>query len=139
MAVEQNKRVARRYWDELWNDGKLAVADEIVSPEFTFHLPPPNHPLRGPQDVKGLVVADRTAFPDLRFIVEDEIAEGDQVVYRWTFQGTHRGKWKVFEPTGKEVTFTGATIFRLTDGILVEARAISDALGLLKQLGAIPT
>lgn len=138
MGLEENKRVARRYWEELWNGGDLSVADAIVSPEFVFHLPPPNHPARGPEGVKELVRADRAAFSDLRFIVEDEIAEGDRVVTRWTFEGAQTGKWKFVEPTGKRVSFAGATTFRLSDGKLVEASANSDALGLLQQLGVIP-
>jgi steroid delta-isomerase-like uncharacterized protein len=81
----------------------------------------------------------RAAFPDTRMTIEDEIAEGDKVVIRWTIRGTHKGEYMGIAPTGKEVTVTGISVYRIERGKIVEDWSNNDMLGMLQQLGAIPS
>jgi len=80
----------------------------------------------------------RTAFPDVHFTIEDQIAEGDRVVTRWTARGTHQGPLVGIPPTSKQVTMSGIAIYRLVDGKIVEQWGVNDMLGLLQQLGVVP-
>jgi predicted ester cyclase len=130
--VEQNVFVVRRFFDELWTQGRLEVADELMAPEHTHHLS--GNELGGPQEVKELVAFLRGAFPDLRFIVEDEVVAGDKVVVRWTAVGTHLGEFGGIPPTGRIVTWTGIDLARLQDHRIVELWGNNDGLGLEEQL-----
>jgi predicted ester cyclase len=87
---------------------------------------------------QGLTRA-QAAFSDISITVEDQIAEGDKVVSRWTIRGTHKGEYMGIAPTGKQVTITGISIYRIEKGKIVEDWANSDMLGMLQQLGAIPS
>jgi steroid delta-isomerase-like uncharacterized protein len=137
VAIEENRALARRILEELWNADKLALADELYAPNYVDN--DPNNPgVRGPEGVKRLVTTYRTAFPDLRFAIEEQIAEGDMVVTRWVARGTHRGELMGLAPTGKEVTTPGITISRISGGQIVEDVVSYDAMGLMQQLGAIP-
>ena len=93
----------------------------------------------GPEAVKRGVTSRRTAFPDIHVTIEDMVAEADKVVARLTFRGTHRGEFKGIPPTEKEVIWTGIWIYRVANGKFVERWHNYDLLGLLRQLGAIPT
>lgn len=88
---------------------------------------------------KQHVVGTRAGFPDAQFTIDDEIAEGDKVVNHWTFCGTHQGEFAGIPSTGKAVTMTGMGIVRIADGKVAEIWDEFDALGLLRQLGVIPT
>lgn len=137
MEIGENRRVVERYFDELWNRGNLAVADEIIAADFSAPMPPPNHPLHGPGDVKEFVAADRLGYPDLGFSIDETVAEADKVVARWTMRGTHLGTWKVFAPTGRSIAFSGITIFTVKGGRIHSFQVVSDALGVLQQLGVV--
>jgi len=100
--IEQNKSVAKRWLDEFWTAGDLAVADELFSVNYVRH--DPEGKMIGPDVVRGYV----------HFIAEDMIAEGDRVVVRWTATGTHI-------PTNRQVTFPGMDILRLLDGKIIES------------------
>ena len=132
---EENKAIVRRLGEEVWNKGNLAVVDELVSADFVGYGPG-RRVTRGPQELKQVVTRMRTAFPDLRFTVEDEIAVGDMVVTRWTGRGTHRGEWRGIAPLGKQASFTGIAIRRIAGGKIVERWVNADQLGLMRQLGA---
>ena len=138
MSTEANKAIARRHFEELWNKGDLAVADEIYSTNAVGH--DPTNPQHGgyPECEKEMVVRDRTALPDTHVTIEDQIAEGDQVVTRWTARGTHTGEVMGIPPTEKQVTFAGIHIHRIEAGKIVEVWAIDDLLGLMQQFGVIP-
>jgi steroid delta-isomerase-like uncharacterized protein len=116
MSLEQNKAIVHRYAVEPWSTGNLAVLDELCSPDLaikgTFPL----------ADFRQLIVDTRRAIPDLTNTVEEMIAEGDKVVFRWTMRGTHRGDYQGIAPTGKPVTATGITVVRLANGKIVEDR-----------------
>ena len=91
----------------------------------------------GREGAKQFVTMFRTAFPDLHFTIEDQIAEGDMVVTRWTARGTHRGDFQGVLATGREIRLTGTDIDRMTNGKVVECWAHVDELGLMQQLGVI--
>jgi steroid delta-isomerase-like uncharacterized protein len=137
---DQNKTLARRSIEEVWNQGKLEVIDELVAHGAPFYDPNvPGGKFSGPQGYKQFVEIYRAAFPDLHFTINDQIAEGDRVVTRWTVTGTHKGQMMGIAPTNKRATVTGTDIGRFDNGKLVESWASYDMLGMLQQLGVVPT
>jgi steroid delta-isomerase-like uncharacterized protein len=140
MSTEQNKTLVRRYWEEVWNKGNLAVVDELIATDFDGH-PLPGEPDfgRGPAGQKQLVGMYRTAFPDLRMTIEDMTAEGDRVVVRWTARGSQTGEMMGIPATGKHTTVTGMFMGRVAAGKIAEGWGNFDALGMMQQLGVIPT
>ena len=135
---EQNKAIARRVFEEVWNKGNLDALDEVYVADVVGHNAPPGQPpgIKGTRQFIGMYLQ---AFPDTRMVVEDQVAEGDKVVTRWTATGTHRGELMGMPPTGKSVRVTGITINRLEGGKIVEEWGTFDQLGMLQQLGAIPS
>jgi steroid delta-isomerase-like uncharacterized protein len=131
-----NKQVIRRAYDEVYNKGNLAKVDELISRDFVVHLS--GDDVHGPEALKGYVTSLREAFPDLEMTIDDQIADGDKVVTRWTARGTHTGSFQGLPPTGKRAAFTGVDIDRFVDGKAVECWTNTDELGLMQQLGAIP-
>ena len=139
MSVAENKALARRLYEDVWNQGNLDVAGELLAPAYVAHDPgTPERPngIEGEQQTASLY---RSAFPDLHFVLEDVLTEGDAVAVRFTASGTHRGELMGMPATGKHATVTGISIFHVEDGKITEHWVIFDALGLLQQLGAIPT
>jgi steroid delta-isomerase-like uncharacterized protein len=137
---DQNKALARRALDEVWNQRNFTVIDELTAPNATFHDPNvPGGQFTGPQGLKQFVQIYQAAFPDVRITINDQIAEGDKVVTRWTAVGTHKGQLMAIAPTNKHATVTGVDIDRYQDGKVVEAWASYDMFGLLQQLGVVPT
>ena len=134
-----NKKAARRILDEIFNEGRLEVADELVHEDALAYDPALPEPTRGPEGVKQSVRGYREAFPDLHLSIDEQVAEGDVVATRWTARGTHRGELFGIPATGKESTVTGITIDRFKDGKIAESHTNWDTLGLLQQIGAIPT
>ncbi|TMC54836.1 MAG: ester cyclase [Chloroflexi bacterium] len=137
---EQNKALARRSVEEVWNQGKLEVIDELVAEGANFHDPNvPGGKFTGPQGYRQFVEIYRGAFPDVHLTVNDQIAEGDKVVTRWTATGTHKGSLMGIPATNKQSTVTGTDIGRYAEGKLVEEWVSYDMLGMLQQLGVVPT
>jgi steroid delta-isomerase-like uncharacterized protein len=132
---EQNKTLARRWFEDLFSRGDLAAANEILSAEFVDHLTHEDE--RGPEELKHYVSIYRSAFPDIQDTVEDIVAEGDKVVVRWKSSGTHQGEFMGVAPTGRHVTFTGMRLFRIADNKIVESWVNIDERGLQEQLGAV--
>lgn len=129
--------VRRRLVDDVWNAGNPEAVDAIFAPEFVAH--DPDRPgLDGPEDVKRSVAAFHRAFPDFEISADDFLVADDRVVWRWTMRGTHDGPILGVAGTGTRVTITGISLFRLRDGLLREGWIHWDALGLLRQLGALP-
>ena len=139
MLTETNKTVSRRFFDEVWNKGNLTVLDEILVKDHVNSGPGtiPGLP-NGPEGSKQFVTAYRNAFPDVHFTIDDQIAEGDKVMTRWTAQGTHQGELAGLPATGKSSTVTGITVHRLVEGKIAESWGIFDEFGMMQQLGAIP-
>ena len=139
MSVEENKAIARRLFESVWNEGNMDVIDEIINaPEFVDNHYMFPEPLHGTDNFKQIVTAFRSAFPDVRLTIEDVLGEGDKVVLRWSLRGTHQGDLMGIPPTGKAVQLTGMVIVRFSGGKIVERWVSEDALGLMRQLGAIP-
>ncbi len=138
MSTEEHKAIARRWSEELWSKGAFAVADEIIAPTYVRHDPGDPFAAEGPEGVKLLVMGLRAQMPDLHITIEDMIAEGDQVVSRYTATGTVTGGFMGRAPTGKQTRATAIQIFRIVDGKIVESWANRDDLGLLQQLGVVP-
>ncbi len=143
MSTEENKALVRREI-EAWNRGNLtellATIDEVYAPDFVYHLPNLPFPggIRSREDYKQFCTSFLAAFPDLEWIIEDLIAEGERVVVRYTFRGTHQGQWRSVAPTGKAMTFTGTLTYRIVDGKAVEAWDNADQLSMLRQFGILP-
>jgi steroid delta-isomerase-like uncharacterized protein len=133
---EQTKTIARKVFEDVQSQGNLALVDEIVANDFVGHTPPAD--IHGPEGAKQYDAMLREAFPDMQITVEDQIAEGDEVATRWTCRGTHEGEFQGLPPTGKRVTMSGLTVFRIANGKIVEGWSRPDLLGLLQQLGAVP-
>ncbi len=138
MQAEENKAVIRRFLEEVFKGGNLDLADELFAPDYVLHDPAVPEEVRGPEGIKQYVSMYRSAYPDTRFTVEDSIAEGDRVAYRWTFRGTHRGELMGIPPTDEQVTITGITIDRISGGKIEEEWNNFDRLGVLQQIGAAP-
>jgi steroid delta-isomerase-like uncharacterized protein len=134
--LEENKAIHQRAIEEIWNQGKLDVADELLTANFVFHEP--SGDINGPEGYKQFVTMYLTGFPDLKFTIEEHIAEGDKVVGRWTCRSTHTGEFMGIAPTGKKLEITGISMVRIADGKIAEEWVSWDGLGLLQQLGVIP-
>lgn len=138
MSTAENQAAVRRWVEEGWNQGHLALVDELYAPDYALHDPSLPQTLRGIEPFKQFVQGYRGAIPDIRFTIEQMLAEGDTVVWRWTARGTHRGDLMGIPPTGKTATVTGITISRFANGRWAEDWLNWDTLGLLQQLGVIP-
>jgi steroid delta-isomerase-like uncharacterized protein len=137
MSAEENKAIVRRMFAEL-NQGNLAIIDELVAPEYVEHVAG-GQEIVGPAGLKQFIAQFATAFPDLQLTVEEMIGEQDKVVTRFTMRGTHRGELMGIAPTGKQVSVPVVLISHIANGQFVEDWEIIDQLGLLQQLGAIPS
>ncbi len=137
METEENKALVRRFV-QVWGKGSLDTIDELAAPNFSVYYPLLRETVHGPEAFKQVIMGVHAGLPDVEAVSEDVIAEGDQVAVRWTMHGTHTGELLGIPPTGKQVTLTGITIYRLSDGKIVEERGEEDALGFMQQLGVIP-
>jgi steroid delta-isomerase-like uncharacterized protein len=130
---EENKAIFRRYIEEVWNRTNLELVDQIFD-RYISHQPDGSTLERGPEDVKRFVGEFRAAFPDLRLSIEDQMADGDKVVIRATFRGTHQREFRGMVPTGKEIEVKGVTVFRFSpEGKVVESWDSYDQLSLMRQ------
>ena len=139
MLSETNKAVARRFFDEVWNKGNLAVLNEIIAKDHVNSGPGtiPGLPV-GPEGTKQFVTAYRNAFPDVHFTIDEQLAEGEKVVTRWTGHGTHQGELAGLPATGNSTTVSGIVVDRIVNGKIAESWGIFDEFGMMQQLGAIP-
>lgn len=136
MSIEEdNKAVVRRFYEEVFNQGRAEVIDEIVAPDYMDygHTPPGRGPEGAKQDLRGIAAV----FSNPHFTIDDLIATGDQVISRWTGTFTHTGEFAGIAPTGKSLTLTGISIYRLANGQILETRNAVNWMPLLQELGAI--
>lgn len=124
MTVEDNKKIIRRYIDEL-NQRNLAILEELVAIEFR-------------ETVRQGYLRNITAFPDYFVEILEMVAEGEQVVVEWSHRGVHRGEYDGMPPTGKTVTSRAISIYRVRDGQILDARGVWDQASIWHQLGLIP-
>lgn len=119
MSETGNAALARRFIDEVWNRGRVETVRELVHPEAVGHLE--GFEVRGPDGFLPAWASLLGAFPDLKVLIQDLAADGENVVVRWTASGTHRGKHLGPKPTGKLVGFRGITWLRFSEGKIIEA------------------
>ena len=137
--VEENKDLARRYMEEVWNNGNVEFIDEVVASNYVIYDPnSPEGMSGGVEGAKRFVEIYRSSFSDMQMTVEDVIAENDKVVTRWTVRATHQGELVGIPPSGNRVEVTGISIDRIEGGKFVESWSNYDALGMMQQLSAIP-
>jgi steroid delta-isomerase-like uncharacterized protein len=137
--AEDLKELTRKYIDQVWNEGRLDLIDQLVAPGCVTHDPAaPGGALTGPEGLKQLVSMYRSAFPDTKFELNDLIAEGDKAAARISASGTHKGALMGIAPTGKRVSISGIVITQFRDGKQVESWSSYDQLGMLQQLGVVP-
>jgi steroid delta-isomerase-like uncharacterized protein len=136
MSTEDNKAIVRRFIDEAFVKGRPDALDEIVSEDFTPRTWPSVEP--GIESLKQAVTRMASGLSDVRFDVEDLIAEGDRVAVRLTAHAVHRGDFMGMPAAGKGYTISEIHIFRLTDGKIAEHWHVADMLGMMRQLGAMP-
>lgn len=130
-----HEEVMRRFFEEVINNGNFSVLDEVVHPKYVFRTP--GQELYGPEGLKGLFAAYRTAFPDLNIEIDDLIIAGDKAVISFTLTGTHEGDLMGIAATGKQVKVNGMVLSRFEDGKIVEEWEILDQLTMFQQLGVV--
>ena len=121
LTLERNKNLVQRWLVEVFTRADLDRADELFTLNYALHDPSFPHDVHGPEGIKRYVTAYRAAFPNLRVTVEDQLAEEDIVVTRWTLRGTHSGEFLGLAPTGDEVTVSGIEFDRIVGGRIDEA------------------
>jgi steroid delta-isomerase-like uncharacterized protein len=132
------KELSCRLFEEIWNQQKLNVIDEIISADFVNHDLNSPSMAKGPEGYKQLVRHYLTAFPDTKFTLHDHVSDGQTVASRWTVTSTHTGNLGSIPPTGRHITVTGISMAHVVDGKFVEGWNNWDAFGLMQQLGLIP-
>lgn len=130
-----NKEMARRFMDDCWSQGKLDGIRDLVSDKCTIHDPVFPSLAAGAESLKRHIMTCRNGFPDLKFTIEDTIAERNEVVLHWTARGTHKGEFLGMPPSNKKATVSGTSIFRIDDGKIVEQWADWNLMSLMEQLG----
>jgi predicted ester cyclase len=136
LGCGQNKHVVRRLYEEVFGQGRLELADQLVHPECRDLHDPQDR--RGPARVKEVAMMLRSAFPDQRWEIERLVAEADHVAMYCTWTGTHEGAFMGISPTRRRATVPHMYLFRLDAGQVIEYAAVRDDLGMMRQLGLIP-
>jgi steroid delta-isomerase-like uncharacterized protein len=136
MAAEQNKSVISSFVEEVINQGRLERADDLVSVHFVEVDPLPGQQ-QGREGLKEVIGAFRTAFPDIHWVIEEMVGEGEKVFSRFTWHGTHRGQFFGIPATGKEITVKGMVVDRVVAGKMVESQILMDGLSMMRQFGVI--
>lgn len=132
-VMQNNKETVKRLYEESLNKRNMELLKELVSDDYTG--------LQGQKGIAGFeapVTALIKAFPDIQWKIDELIGDGDQVVVKWTIQGTHTGQFQYIAPTGKKVTGSGIGIYELKDGKVTATQVLTDRLGFLQDLGALP-
>ncbi len=138
MSGDSAKSLVTRFFDEVCNGRRLAVADDLFTATHAYHDPQsPTGP--GPEGMRQVIAAYQRGFADARWTIEDMVALGDFVVTRWVGSGTHSGDLLGIAPTGKSVRVAGIWMHRIQDGRIAESWNCWDTLGMLQQLGVIPS
>jgi predicted ester cyclase len=128
---DQNKKNVEKLF-ETFGNGNLAMLEQLVAPEY---VGPQGD--KGPAGFRAVIAGLRSAFPDIRYTVDEMVAEGDSVAVRWHWTGTHRGPFRAYAPTGKAVSNSGSGIFRFQHDKVISAALETDRLGFLQQIGAV--
>jgi predicted ester cyclase len=132
MSTSKNKANVRRFSEEVFNKGNLAVIPELFTDDFIFHITPE---IKGPEGIKQMVSNTRVSFPDYHETINNIVAEGDMVAYFVTMEGTFTGEMPGYKPTGKKMAYKNALMIRFKNGKQVETWAYGDSLSMYRQLG----
>jgi steroid delta-isomerase-like uncharacterized protein len=136
---EQNKMIVSRVIENVWNQGDYSVVGELVARDYVGHSSLADGETHGPEGYQQYFQEQRAAFADIRYTVEDQVAEGDRVATRWTARATHTGEFQGMPATARKGRVEGISIFRVANGCIVECWTNYDSLGLIQQLGLLPT
>ena len=137
MSIQENKTIAPSFI-QVWGKGNLDIIDELAAPSLSVQYPIMPQVVQGNKTFRKVMEKFRSAFPDSDLQIEEEIAEDDKVVIRWSFSGTHQGGLLDIPATGKKVRWTGITIYRIVDGKVLEEKGEEDFLGFFRQIGLVP-
>jgi steroid delta-isomerase-like uncharacterized protein len=137
-TTENNKAVIAKFLDEVINQNRMERANDLVVEDFVELDPLPGQ-RQGREGLKEVLGMMRAAFPDMHWVVEEMVAEGDSVVTRFTWTGTHRGLFLGVAATGKSVVVKGVVIDQLAGGKMNQSRILMDNLGMMQQLGVVPS
>jgi len=132
----ENAAAARRWYDEVLNQGRIDVLDGLLAEDVVHHAAL-FVDLKGRQETAGSLRAIRAGFPDIRYTVDGVVAAGDKVLVRWTGKGTHEGPFLGFAPSGATVDWSGMNAFRFACGRIVEGWSEANGLAILRQIGAL--
>jgi steroid delta-isomerase-like uncharacterized protein len=130
---EKNKAAVRKLYEDILNTGKLELLDQVIAEDYTGVLGE-----KGPAGFAQAIAPVRTAFPDIKWTIEDLIAEGDKVMAKWSWKGTNTSSFNGIPPTNKEVTHHAVNIFQFSGSKISKAWMESDRLGFFQQIGVIP-
>jgi steroid delta-isomerase-like uncharacterized protein len=133
-----SKLIVKRLYGDVWNKRRIDVVSDLFSPSHALRDNNFNGSSVGPEAYKIQVALYLAAFPDLHFTVEDTIAEKDKFVASWSITGTHKGEFMGIRPTNRKISVEGITIHYFANGKIIDSNVSWDALGLLRQLGALP-
>jgi steroid delta-isomerase-like uncharacterized protein len=134
----ENKQIAQRFMEECWNQGKLDAVRELVASGCNYHDPVFPSLTSGADNIRRHIEACRGGFPDLKFTVDDTIAERNEVVHHWTARGTHKAQFLGMPPTNRKATVSGTSIYRMDGGKIVEQWSDWNLMSLMDQLGVAP-
>ncbi len=135
--MQDNSAIVRDFVEETINQGRIDSTERFVWEDVVEQVPFPGHG-PGVEGLKDVLRGMRAGFPDIHFAIEEQIAEGDKVLSRFEWTGTHRGEFLGVPATGRPVKVWGMVVDRLVDGRIKETSIIMDALGLMMQLGVFP-
>lgn len=136
--IENNRQIVSRYFEEVWNLGRLNVLDELIAPNYVNHSPGAPNPLPGPEGLKPIVTALRKGIPNVKYTIQDMVVTADKVAVRVMMTGTHTGDFFGIPATGRAISVNQLQIERIENGKIVEHWRQTDDLGMLRQLGLIP-
>lgn len=137
MTTKRNKAIEKRYLEEVWNKGNVALIDEFLTTDYVYHGSG-GMEIKGIEGMKRFAIGLRGTFPDLHFTIEAMVAEGDNIMYRYTGRGTFTGDFRGIAPTGKKVTFAGFMQDRFEGSKIVETWEVWDRHDLYQQMGIEP-
>lgn len=131
-SMDSNKETIRKLYEECLNPGKLELLGQFISPDYEGI-----YGTKGPDGYREIISQLKQGFPDIKWTVEDLLAEGNKVVIRWTWHGTNTGSLMGLAPSNKPVDDFGIVIYELEDGLITRAWVQTDRLGILQQIGAV--
>jgi steroid delta-isomerase-like uncharacterized protein len=134
-SPQDNKQIVRRFIEECWNQGKTNLVSELLANNCRFHDEVFPHLASGADNLRRHIESCRSGFPDLKFTIDDTIAERDEVVVHWTASGTHKGPFLGMQPTNKKANVSGTSIYRLENSKIIESWANWNLMSMMQQLG----